>query len=150
MLDEQSGERAVSGSAKNGRPATGDRYNETQNVYGDGFGNIQGRLHNDTGGASRFFYCAKASRRERGEGNTHNTVKPLSLMRWLVRMVTPPGGVILDPFLGSGTTGVAAAREGFSFVGIEQDAEYVEIARARIEHVERCGRQAAFELEVPV
>jgi site-specific DNA-methyltransferase (adenine-specific) len=55
-------------------------------------------------------------------------------MRWLVRMVTPPGGVVLDPFLGSGTTGCAAALEGFDFVGIEQDAEYIEIATRRIEH----------------
>lgn len=64
--------------------------------------------------------------------NHHPTVKPLALMRWLVRLVTPPGGVVLDCFLGSGTTGMAAALEGFNFVGIEQDAEYIEIARRRI------------------
>jgi hypothetical protein len=64
--------------------------------------------------------------------NTHPTVKSLSLMRWLVRLVTPPGGVVLDCFLGSGTTGMAATMEGFNFVGIEQDAEYIEIARRRI------------------
>ncbi len=61
-------------------------------------------------------------------------VKPLSLMRWLVRLVTPPGGVVLDPFMGSGTTGCAAALEGFDFIGIEQDAEYAEIARRRIDN----------------
>jgi DNA modification methylase len=55
-------------------------------------------------------------------------------MRWLVRMVTPPGGVVLDPFLGSGTTGVAAALERVAFIGIEREAEYAEIARARIAH----------------
>lgn len=64
--------------------------------------------------------------------NHHPTVKPLSLCRWLVRLVTPPGGVVLDCFLGSGTTGMAATMEGFNFVGIEQDAEYIEIARRRI------------------
>ena len=68
--------------------------------------------------------------------NPHPTVKPTALMRWLVRLVTPPGGVVLDPFMGSGSTGKAAALEGFSFVGIEMDAEYLEIARRRIEHAQ--------------
>ncbi len=67
--------------------------------------------------------------------NHHPTVKPVALMRWLVRLVTPPGGTVLDPFLGSGTTGIAAELEGMAFVGIEQDAEYLEIARHRIAHV---------------
>lgn len=84
------------------------------------------------GGASRFFYTAKASRKERGEGNTHPTVKPLSLMRWLVKLVTPPGGVVLDPFCGSGSTLVAAVEEGFDCIGIEREAEYVEIIKKRI------------------
>lgn len=84
------------------------------------------------GGASRFFYTAKASRRERGEGNTHPTVKPLLLMRWLAKLVTPPGGVILDPFAGSGTTLLAAQSEGFDAIGIEREAEYVEIIKKRI------------------
>jgi len=66
--------------------------------------------------------------------NFHPTVKPLSLMRWLVRLVTPPGGTVMDPFAGSGTTGCAAVLEGVGFIGIEQDAEYVEIARKRIAH----------------
>ena len=87
----------------------------------------------DHGGvASRLRYCAKASRKDRGEGNTHPTVKPTDLMRYLCRLVTPPGGVVLDPFMGSGSTGKAAILEGFRFVGIEREAEYVEIARARI------------------
>lgn len=86
----------------------------------------------DSGGASRFFYCAKASRAERGRNNGHPTVKPVDLMRWLVRLVTSPGGTILDPFMGSGTTGVACTLEGFDFIGIERDEEYAEIARRRI------------------
>lgn len=69
-----------------------------------------------------------------GSRNTHPTVKPVALMRYLVRLVTPPGGLVLDPFLGSGTTGIAAALEGFDFVGVEQSAEYAEIAKARITH----------------
>ena len=64
--------------------------------------------------------------------NTHPTVKPAKLMRYLCRLVTPPGGLVLDPFCGSGSTGKAAVLEGFRFVGIEREAEYVEIARARI------------------
>jgi DNA modification methylase len=86
----------------------------------------------DTGTAARFYYCAKASKSERGSGNNHPTVKPLKLCEWLVRLVCPPGGTVLDPFAGSGTTGVACVKEGFGFIGIEQDAAYVEIARARL------------------
>ncbi len=86
-----------------------------------------------TDSAARFFYCAKASKRERGEGNTHPTVKPIDLMCYLVRLVTPKGGVVLDPFMGSGSTGVAALQEGCDFIGIEREAEYVKIARKRIE-----------------
>ena len=71
---------------------------------------------------------------DEGEKCTHPTVKPVELMRWLIRLVTPPGGKVLDPFVGSGSTGVAAVLEGFDFVGIEKDAEYVELAKKRIEH----------------
>jgi site-specific DNA-methyltransferase (adenine-specific) len=85
------------------------------------------------GSAARFFYCAKASKADRGEGNVHPTVKPTELMRYLCRLVTPPGGVVLDPFMGSGSTGKAAVLEGFRFIGIEREAEYLEIARGRIE-----------------
>jgi len=84
------------------------------------------------GGASRFFYVAKASRRERGEGNNHPTVKPIRLMEYLCRLITPPEGVILDPFLGSGSTYVAALNLGFKCVGIERNSEYSEIATGRI------------------
>lgn len=90
------------------------------------------QTYGDSGGASRFFYTAKASTAERGAGNTHPTVKPVDLMRWLVRLVTPPGGLVLDPFAGSGTTGVACVAEGFRFVGVEREAEYVEIAARRL------------------
>ena len=116
--------------------------------------------HNDQGSAARFFYCAKASKADRDEGlegfqekarptmgsgiggqpnqqaannrNHHPTVKPTSLMRYLCRLVTQPGGTILDPFMGSGSTGKAAKLEGFNFVGIEIDPDYLAIAEARI------------------
>jgi site-specific DNA-methyltransferase (adenine-specific) len=92
----------------------------------------------DSGSAARFFYCAKASRDDRDEGlpmdqhSSHPTVKPTDLMRYLCRLITPPGGIVLDPFTGSGSTGKAAMAEGFRFIGIEREAEYIEIARARI------------------
>lgn len=75
----------------------------------------------------------KASKKDRGEGNTHPTVKPVDLMAWLVRLVTPSGGIVLDPFAGSGSTLVAAKREGFQYIGIEREQEYAEIAEKRIE-----------------
>ena len=94
-------------------------------------------FHADTGSAARFFYCAKASKRDRDHGsgirNHHPTVKPTALMAYLCRLVTPPGGTVLDPFMGSGSTGRGAIVEGFGFIGIEREADYLEIARARIE-----------------
>jgi DNA modification methylase len=90
----------------------------------------------DSGSAARFFYCAKSSKSDRGEGNNHCTVKPLALMRYLCRLVTPPGGMILDPFMGSGSTGKAAEVEGFRFIGIELEKEYTEIAKGRIDAVQ--------------
>ena len=89
----------------------------------------------DTTSAARFFYCPKTSKKERGADNNHPTVKPLDLMAYLCRLVTPPGGVVLDPFMGSGSTGLAALREGFRFVGIEREAAYTAIARARLHSV---------------
>jgi site-specific DNA-methyltransferase (adenine-specific) len=95
------------------------------------------------GNVSRFFYTAKASKAEREAGldapigeraNIHTTVKPLSLMRYLVRLVTPKGGKVLDPFMGSGSTGCAAVLEGFDFVGIDITPEYVAIAQKRVDH----------------
>ena len=131
------------------------------NLIHDGSDEVTGLFPgDDTGSAARFFYCAKASRSDRDGGlaqhlpkprrarkrwqrdqypdrarrctNRHPTVKPTDLMRYLCRLVTPPGGLVLDPFCGSGSTGKAAVQEGFRFIGIEREAEYVEIARARI------------------
>ena len=76
---------------------------------------------------SRFFYCPKVSKSERGEDNTHPTVKPQELMKYLCRLVTPKGGTVLDPFMGSGSTAWAAKDEGFEFIGIEREKEYFEI-----------------------
>ena len=112
---------------------------------------VVGAWHGDSGGASRFFYNAKVSKSERNAGlpegmtNKHPTVKPIELMRWLVRLVTPPGGIVFDPFCGSGSTGCAAAMEGFSFVGIDLDEEdtNVEVAQHRIAHWERQVARAA-------
>ena len=80
---------------------------------------------------ARFFYCAKASNADRKEGNTHPTVKPTDLMRYLCRLVTPTDGLVLDPFMGSGSTGKGALLEGFRFVGIDLDPAHVAIAEAR-------------------
>jgi len=124
------------------------------NLIHDGSEEVTGLL----GDAARFFYCPKASKADRDEGcegmeevkghsnygsiqefssnpprrNHHPTVKPTALMRYLCRLVTPPGGIVLDPFTGSGSTGKAAVLEGFEFIGIEREAEYVDLARARI------------------
>lgn len=87
--------------------------------------------------AARFFYCPKASKADRGINNSHPTVKPTKLMRYLCKLITPPGGVILDPFMGSGTTGVAAVLEGFKFIGIELNEEYMKISNSRIQNAEQ-------------
>jgi site-specific DNA-methyltransferase (adenine-specific) len=89
------------------------------------------RRGTDSGSAARFFYCAKANKQER-EGNIHPTVKPIDLLCWLIRLVAKPGQIVLDPFMGSGTTGVACKREGVSFIGIEQEEQYIKIAKERI------------------
>ena len=89
--------------------------------------------YGDTGSAARFFYCAKTAKKDRGGENNHPTVKPTDLMRYLCRLVTQPGGTVLDPFMGSGSTGKAAMLEGFDFIGVERDTAYFEIAKGRIE-----------------
>lgn len=94
----------------------------------------------DSGSAARFFYCAKASKKDRNEGlknleNNHPTVKPTNLMSYLCRLITPPGGTVLDPFMGSGSTGKGALLEEFNFIGIELDPNYCEIARQRLEAI---------------
>jgi DNA modification methylase len=116
-----------------------------------------GMLEGERQDFSRMFFCTKATKPEREAGceqlpaqsvklynghhhparvrrNTHRTVKPIALMRWLVALVTPPGGVVLDPFTGSGSTGAAALLEGRQFVGIEREPEYIDIACARLTH----------------
>jgi len=110
-----------------------------QEGWGLGARKPQERGHSDQGSAARFFYCAKASKKDRNEGceeleggNNHPTVKPTALMAYLCRLITPMGGTVLDPYMGSGSTGKAAVREGFSFVGIELDKDYYEIAKARV------------------
>ena len=120
-------------------PARNDGEPQGNSVYG-ALRHVtrQPEPRSDSGGAvrstaARFFYCAKASRTDRGDGNSHPTVKPTALMAYLCRLVTPPGGTVLDPFTGSGSTGVAAMREGLRFIGIESQAAYLEIARQRIE-----------------
>jgi hypothetical protein len=89
----------------------------------------------------RAFYTAKASRDDREDGNTHPTVKPTDLMRYLCRLVTPPGGIVLDPFMGSGSTGKATMLEGFEFIGIEREAPSYAIAQHRISRAQAAGHQ---------
>lgn len=93
--------------------------------------------YGDSGSAARFFYCPKANKKDREDGNTHPTVKPTDLMAYLCRLVTPPSGIILDPFMGSGSTGKAAVREGFNFIGIDKEEEYVAIASKRLHVIQR-------------
>lgn len=167
LLDETAAEMldAQSGTLKSGT-LKGTEYIEgkiQQNAYGSHNGHISLASEANAGGASRFFYVAKASKRERNEGldgmpekesskmdggefegnttsknrtsaNHHPTVKPITLMRYLCRLITPPNGIVLDPFAGSGSTGVAALKEGFQFIGIEKETEYVEIAKKRLEY----------------
>jgi len=126
-LDEQSGQFAGSIGRANRKSA--GQYNATNFKVGV----ITKTEIKDFGGASRFFYVAKASKRERGPDNKHPTVKPIKLMEYLVRLITPPNGTVLDPFMGSGTTGIASKNLDFQFKGIELNAEYFEIAKRRIE-----------------
>jgi site-specific DNA-methyltransferase (adenine-specific) len=159
-LDEQSG------TSKSPKPYVAEGYKETSMF---GFGGVNhAKEFGDSGGASRFFYVAKASKRDRNEGledleaqrhsdrelaegaggdnprnrtnnakqNFHPTVKPTALMQYLVKLVTPPGGTVLDPFTGSGSTGKAAILEGFDFIGIELTEDYWPIIEGRLRHAE--------------
>ena len=116
-----------------GKPRTATIKNQTRlNNSQEVFVNNE---YEDEGSAARFFYCPKVSKNERNRGldkNIHPTVKPVELMKYLCRLVTPKGGTILDPFMGSGSTGMAAKDEGFEFIGIEKEKEYFEIAKQRI------------------
>jgi DNA modification methylase len=176
ILDEQSGV-----SKSNLRPATGKpRLGRATSVAQSGGTILDSveRGHNDSGGASRFFYVAKASKRDRNEGleelqtrvngkmmrkanntsdepsdgferfttqpaqNFHPTVKPTQLMRYLVKLVTPPSGTVLDPFTGSGSTGKAAILEGFRFIGCELTEDYIPIIEGRLKHAEQMASEA--------
>jgi DNA modification methylase len=161
LLDEQSG------TSKSPKPYVAEGYKETS-MFGVG-GVNHAREFGDSGGASRFFYVAKASKRDRNEGleelpelrtgamsatadgtmltgsgnerntrrqNFHPTVKPTSLMEYLIKLVTPPNGTVLDPFTGSGSTGKAAILQGFDFIGIEMTEEYLPIIEGRLKHAE--------------
>lgn len=138
-LDRQTGMLAGAGnkpgSMRTGR-ADGDAHERTSQVptYSGG----PSVVYNDKGGASRFFYTAKAPKSERPvvDGVAHPTVKPVTLTRWLVRMVTPPGGTVLDPFAGSGTTIEAATLEGFNATGIEREPDYLPLIQHRIERAQ--------------
>ena len=110
----------------------GEPSQDSNNVGTVGFKMKPGARRIDSGSAARFFYCAKARKSDRGIMNDHPTVKPTNLMRYLCRLVTPPGGTVLDPFMGSGSTGRAAWLEGMNFVGIELDPAYMTIAKRRI------------------
>ena len=153
----------------------GDRVATSKFEFGAGDGSKISATNakQDFGTAARFFYCAKASKRDRNEGldeefqakksdtqdavaaglweqmnaahkNHHPTVKPTDLMRYLCKLVTPPNGTVLDPFMGSGSTGKAAILDGFDFIGIEQSEEYIKIAEARINWVKKNQEKTLF------
>lgn len=165
MFPEASGQ---SGAVTGEEPSS-----KTNAVYGEFNGRPASQPRGDMGSAARFFYCAKTSSEDRHEGlpmpgpqfskgstlrdaenlgtsrkgNFHPTVKPTDLMRYLCRLVTPPGGLVLDPFMGSGSTGKAAVLEGFRFIGIDLEAAHVAIAQARIDYARRQGFQNSLLLE---
>jgi DNA modification methylase len=125
ILNEQSGFRPT--SARKGVSGSGKK----SNVYNQAK-SLRQTTYADKGGASRFFYCPKASKAERGKGNNHPTVKPLKLLTYLADMICPPGGLVLDPFMGSGSTGLVVN----NFVGIEMNQDYFEIAKSRLNNTE--------------
>lgn len=130
------------------KPKTGSNFDGSTSMFGIGDSGTEGERFGDSGGASRFFkvlppddssrffYVAKPSASEKHagteDGNGHPTVKPIKLMEELIRMVTPPGGTVLDPFMGSGTTGIAAIKNDFKFFGIDQEKKYTELAKNRM------------------
>lgn len=122
------GERKAGGNLNGAEPST-----PAKNVYGE-YGRHSWQSHSDTGTVARFFYSAKADSDDR-LGSKHPTVKPVDLIAYLCRLVTPPGGLVLDPFAGSGTTGMACLREGFRAVLIEREAEYIQDIQRRLQHV---------------
>jgi site-specific DNA-methyltransferase (adenine-specific) len=179
ILDEQSGNKTGQRGVVKGTEPSHSKKNA---IYGD-YSMVEGKFAKPMdvlGGASRFFYCPKASKKDRNEGcdkfeekvstqqfmggsnnvmhsdgsvrknapilnkNSHPTVKPTDLMAYLIRLVTPKGGVVLDPFMGSGSTGKACVREGMNFIGIEREDEYMEIAKTRIEHEQKKNKHTQF------
>jgi site-specific DNA-methyltransferase (adenine-specific) len=181
LLDEQSGQLS-SGKLE----AYHNRESQDTGIYGQINGLQSERGYGDTGGASRFFYVAKASKRDRNEGledlengdtpyrshrpnfentkgvetpfagagrsgqnlkNFHPTVKPTQLMQYLVKLITPQGGTVLDPFTGSGSTGKAAILEGFDFIGIELTEDYWPIIEGRLKHAEAKVAEAKVNIE---
>ncbi len=166
LLDEQSGNLKSGKMTSNHKRHTDGSPN---GIYGKFNPEHElGETYGDSGGASRFFYVAKVSKKERNLGldnfddkviegrdegqdernvahkkrpiatkNTHPTLKPINLMTYLCRLITPEGGIVLDPFMGSGSTGIAACLEGFRFVGMEMEEDYFKIASARIEAYEQ-------------
>ena len=135
LVDEQSGTLKSSGVYNRGTD-----YKITDAMFPVNAQENKSAMYSDSGATSRFFYVAKASKRDRNEGlelaNNHPTVKPTALMEYLVKLVTPPNGTVLDPFTGSGSTGKAAILQGFNFIGIEMTEEYVPIIEGRLKHAE--------------
>lgn len=109
---------------------TGKRNDVCYNTFGSAVDHLK-RVETDKS-ASRFFYCAKVSKKERGEGNNHVTVKPIALMKYLITLITPVGGTVLDPFMGSGSTFVPCRELRLNGIGIESDRESYDIAKKRI------------------
>jgi len=133
-LDEHTG--ILKGDSPNRKPRNGGHRKQYVGTDNNEKKNdvISDKKFSDVGGASRYFYVAKPSKKEKNAAgnNTHPTVKPIKLMEYLIKMVTPVGGITLDPFMGSGSTGVAALQNGFDFIGIEMEKEYMDIAEQRI------------------
>lgn len=163
LLDEQSG--ITRGCSSPSTAKCKSIYRENQNLY-----QKQGPIYPESGGASRFFYCPKVSQSERNEGldsfdakttsdgrnkpidnafqrgetkrkNIHPTVKPIALMEYLIKLITPESGTVLDPFLGSGSTGIAAVNLDRNFIGFELDNEYFKIAQTRLKYYQNKGEE---------
>lgn len=135
ILDEQSGKTKSSPNKVKGKYKSSEVGENTKFTRGNDTN------YTDSGGASRFFYCAKVNKKERNKGldakivkNNHPTVKPIAVMEWLIKLVSREGHTVLDPFMGSGSTGIAAKNLGRNFIGCEREKDYYEIAKTRIEN----------------
>jgi len=139
------------GSGNNKKPYNykGKEYNNKDTSIFNGDKPEAPSNYNDNGSAARYFYCAKASREERDMGlnvkNNHPTVKPKELCRYLCRMITPKDGIVLDLFMGSGSVGIGAIMEGFKFIGIDKEEDYIKIAQARLEYWNKYKRQGTLK-----